>query len=147
MLHPQAFEQLLGWQSEIATHHTDSRFTLLRLQIENLEGLAARMTAEAVSRLLRSLSERLPTIIGPGDVCTRTQSADFWVLMPQASAKDTETLIQKLQQILESGDSLEAADLRLIARSLESGQTTLAETTGNALMRQLTEPQERYQHA
>ncbi len=147
MLHPQVFEQLLGWQSEIAAHHTDCRFTLLRLQIANLDDLASSMSAEAVSRLLRSLSERLPGFIRPGDVCTRTQSADFWVLMPQASTKDTQTLIERLQELLESSEALHAADLRLSARALDSGQTVLAETTGNALMQKLTEHQEGYLHA
>lgn len=147
MLHPQVFEQLLSWQSEIAAEHADCHFTLLRLQVDNLEALSSHISVDAVTRLLRSLSERLPALIRAGDVCTRTQSADFWVLMPQAGAKDTEALIEKLQQLLESSDTLRAASLRLSVRALDSGQTILTETTGNALMRQLSEQQEEILHA
>ena len=146
-LHPQVFEQLLGWQSEIAAQHPECHFTLLHIQLKHLEETSSLLTPEAASRLLRMLSERLPSLVRPGDVCTRTQSADFWVLMPQADPTATKALIEQLQALFEASDELRAANLRFSARALESGHTSLTETSGNALMRKLAEQSEEVLHA
>ncbi len=146
-LNPTAFEHLLGWQSEIAAQHASCHFTLLLLQLDNLTELATRMTTGELSALLKGLADQLPSLTRPGDVCTRTREAEFWVLMPQAGGDETQLLIGKIQSLIESSETLNHAGLHFSAQTLESANTPIDETSGNALMRMLAERQEMRRYA
>lgn len=132
------FEHLLRWQAQVATRHEECHFSLLLIQLTNLEELADQLGRGRLSMLLYGFAERLQELIRTSDLCTRTREQDFWLLLPQTDTAGSRLFLQRLEELTQASQSLRSAGLEFQAQVLASrDRPDIGDHTGRDLMQRL----------
>ena len=132
------FEHLLHWQTQVAARHEECQFSLLLIQLTNLDDLSERLGRGRLSMLLHGFAERLQELIRTSDLCTRTGEQDFWLLLPQTDAAGSRQFLQRLEDLTQASQSLRSAGLEFQAQVLASRDTPdIGDYTGSGLMQHL----------
>ncbi len=132
------FEHVLQWQAQVVSRHEACHFSLLLIQLTNLEELADGLGRGRLSMLLYGFAERLQELVRTSDLCTRTREQDFWLLLPQTDAKGSRLFLERLEELTQASESLRSAGMEFQAQVLVSRDTPdIGDYSGSGLMQRL----------
>jgi len=147
LITPPAFEYLLSWQSALADHHRQCFFTLLMLRMRRRDASSDAPADTQLARKLHELSQRIHHALEAGELATRTQEGEFWILMPQAGEERVRELMQTLETWLTDDSGRPIAGVDLQARMMASNDPRASGADGAALMQQLASTTTERAHA
>lgn len=99
LLPPALFANILDWQMDVARRYQSHGFSLVGVNLGDLNTLVSRIGEGRALQLLDSLSDRLHELLRSSDLVGRTLDNQLWLLLPGTPAANLPVVIERLRSL------------------------------------------------
>lgn len=99
LMPPALFANILDWQMDVARRYQSHLFSLVGVNLGDLDSLIAVIGEGRALQLLDSLSDRLSELLRSSDLVGRTLDTQLWLLLPGTPAANLSVVIERLRNL------------------------------------------------